>query len=134
MRRKAEAKAPRTKYFMAASWLSRRRWRAMAAMTYSGRETSSSMTNSEMRSLTTGKSIMPARENSVRGKTSVATHPAWMDSLSSALPGRSAACAAKAESPSSVRSEMTRMDSRPMMSRTPWAAMPKLSSLKPVAT
>ena len=134
MRRKAEAKAPSTKYFRAASWLSRRRWRAMAAMMYSGSETSSSMTNRAMRLLDSGKSIMPPRLNSVSGKTSVPVHPACRDSASSALPGRSAACAAKAPSSAVVRSAMTRTASRPMTSMTPWAATPKGSSSNPAVS
>ena len=98
---------------------------------YSGREMSSSMTKSVMKSLAIGKSIMPPSEKSMSGKTSVPIQPAWRDSASSALPGRSAAWAAKAPSPALVRSAMTRMASRPMTSMTPWAATPKGSSLKP---
>ena len=66
-----------------------------------------------------GKSIMPARENSMSGKTSVAVQPRWRDSVSSALPGRSAACAAKAPSPAVVRSAMISTASRPMRSTMP---------------
>ena len=100
-------------------------------MMYSGREMSSSMTKSVMKSLAIGKSIMPPSEKSMSGKPSVPIQPAWRDSASSALPGRSAAWAAKAPSPALVRSAMTRMASRPMTSMTPWAATPKGSSLKP---
>ena len=131
MRRKAEAKAPSTKYFSAASWLRSRRWRAVAARMYSGREIISRMTNSVMRSLLAPKSIMPPSENRVRGKISVVVHPARMDSLSSALPGRSAAWAAKAPSPTEVRSAITRTASSPMTRRIPWAAMEKGSSVRP---
>ena len=127
----AEAKAPRTRYFRAASWLSRRRWRAVAARTYRGRETISRVTKRLMRSPTAGKSIMPARQKSARGKTSVVVHPARVDSDSSALPGRSAAWAAKAPSPTVVRSAMTSSARKPMTSRTPWATTDRPSSTSP---
>ena len=103
-------------------------------MMYSGSETSSSTTNSEMKPAAIGKSIMPARENSMSGKTSVVVHPWSRDSLSSALPGRSAAWAAKEPSPAVVRSAMTSTDSRPMTSMMPWADTLKGSSLKPVTS
>ena len=44
-------------------------------MMYSGSEISSSTTNRAMKSLTIGKSIMPASENIVSGKTSVVVQP-----------------------------------------------------------
>ena len=103
-------------------------------MMYSGSETSSSTTNRAMKLLTMGKSIMPARENSMSGKTSVAVQPWWRDSVSSALPGRSAAWAAKAPSPAVVRSAMTSTDSSPMTSIMPCAATAKGSSLIPEAS
>src|SRR5712691_11252 len=66
-RKNAEENAPSRKYFIAASWESRRRRRAMPHSKYSGSDSTSSATNMVSRSLDAANSSMPPIANSVSG-------------------------------------------------------------------
>ncbi len=63
MRKIADANEPSRKYLSDASWLSRRRCRAMPTRTYSGSESTSSPMNIVMRSPAAGRTIMPPTAN-----------------------------------------------------------------------
>ena len=63
----AEENAPSRKYFIDASCESRRRRRAMPVSRYSGRESTSSATNSVSRSPVAGKISMPPVAKSTSG-------------------------------------------------------------------
>ena len=95
-RKNADEKAPSRKYFIAASWESRRRRRARPHSRYSGSDRTSSATNIVSRSFAAGNSSIPATANMVSGYTSVWVTPASSASRSSALPGTAAACATNA--------------------------------------
>src|SRR5580692_2102051 len=94
-RKKAEENEPSRKYFMAASFDSRRRRLASPHSRYSGSDSTSSATNMVSRSFDAGNSIIPPTANSVSGKISVWVIPATRPSRSSGLPGGAAAWAAK---------------------------------------
>ena len=113
-RKKADENAPSRKYFRPASWLSRRRRRAIALSRYSGSDMTSRATNIVSRSLAARKTIMPPRENSASGNTSECSSRAAVASSSCTLPGTDAAAAENTEAPlPSRRSANTESASAP---------------------
>ena len=116
--RKPEDSAPSMKYFRAASWLSRRRRRAMPHSRYSGSDRISSATNSVSRSLAEANISMPNRAKSSRGKISVCSRRRRSASRSRGDPGTVAADDANADCPLPT--------ARSAKSATP--PMPKISS------
>ena len=130
MRKKAEEKAPRRKYFIAASCESARRRRAVAHRTYSGSESTSKAMKSVSRSPADVKASMPPTAKRASGKTSVCSRPAAVASRSSREPGCVAAEAAKEPSRETVRSAITKSATSAQTRMTVWKTSAGASSTK----
>ena len=102
------------------SWDSSRRRRASPQSRYSGSDSTSSATNRVSRSPAATKAIIPARENSTSGNTSVWVEVALACSLVSTVPTGGACTSATNAPPGSTdRSATSSTEPAPSISRVP---------------